>query len=255
QNDGGNDPNLFEIGANLISSPQIAYVYNPLEDQVFTGIGVVYAQSTPLAGQVSYFTDATHVAGTNNLFWDTTNARLGIGTATPGQKLTVAGTVESTSGGFKFPDSTTQTTAASSGVTLPSGAVFMMITGSCPAGTTDVSATYSNKFVRINATAGSTGGSDTVALAEANLPSHTHGVGTLTIGNESAHTHTFQKSAGGSSGGGPYWGNTSYALQNVNTSAGTAHTHTLSGSTGSTGSGTAVTITNPYVTAKMCQVN
>ncbi|MDP3722303.1 MAG: kelch repeat-containing protein, partial [Candidatus Omnitrophota bacterium] len=37
---------------------------------------------------------------------------VGIGTATPGQKLTVAGTIESTSGGLKFPDGTTQTTAA-----------------------------------------------------------------------------------------------------------------------------------------------
>ena len=41
----------------------------------------------------------------------TDDANVGIGTTNPGQKLTVAGTVESTSGGFKFPDGTTQTTA------------------------------------------------------------------------------------------------------------------------------------------------
>jgi hypothetical protein len=40
---------------------------------------------------------------------------VGIGTMTPGQKLTVAGTIESTSGGVKFPDGTTQATAAVSG--------------------------------------------------------------------------------------------------------------------------------------------
>ncbi len=40
---------------------------------------------------------------------------LGIGTGSPGSKLTVAGTIESTSGGFKFPDATTQTTAALAG--------------------------------------------------------------------------------------------------------------------------------------------
>ncbi len=39
---------------------------------------------------------------------------VGIGTTTPGQKLTVAGTIESTSGGFKFPDGTTQSSAATS---------------------------------------------------------------------------------------------------------------------------------------------
>ena len=37
---------------------------------------------------------------------------VGIGTAGPGEKLTVAGRVHSTSGGFKFPDGTVQTTAA-----------------------------------------------------------------------------------------------------------------------------------------------
>ncbi len=37
---------------------------------------------------------------------------VGIGTTGPAQKLSVAGTVESTAGGFKFPDGTTQATAA-----------------------------------------------------------------------------------------------------------------------------------------------
>lgn len=39
---------------------------------------------------------------------------VGIGTSAPGSKLSVSGRVESMSGGFKFPDGTTQTTAASS---------------------------------------------------------------------------------------------------------------------------------------------
>lgn len=43
------------------------------------------------------------------------SGNVGIGTESPGQKMTVTGTVESTSGGFKFPDGTTQTTAASGG--------------------------------------------------------------------------------------------------------------------------------------------
>ena len=36
------------------------------------------------AGQVAYFTGATTQGGSNNLFWDATNSRLGIGTNTPG---------------------------------------------------------------------------------------------------------------------------------------------------------------------------
>lgn len=42
---------------------------------------------------------------------------VGIGTTAPGQKLSVAGTVESTSGGFKFPDGTTQTTKGATSLT------------------------------------------------------------------------------------------------------------------------------------------
>jgi len=44
----------------------------------------------------------------------TPSGNLGVGTAAPGQKLSVAGVVESTTGGFKFPDGTLQTSAAGS---------------------------------------------------------------------------------------------------------------------------------------------
>ncbi|MFN2576343.1 MAG: tail fiber domain-containing protein [Pyrinomonadaceae bacterium] len=40
------------------------------------------------------------------------NANVGIGTSTPNSKLTVVGLIETTTGGVKFPDGTTQTTAA-----------------------------------------------------------------------------------------------------------------------------------------------
>jgi hypothetical protein len=40
------------------------------------------------------------------------NGKVGIGTTTPAQKLSVAGTIESTSGGIKFPDGSIQTVAA-----------------------------------------------------------------------------------------------------------------------------------------------
>jgi hypothetical protein len=49
------------------------------------------------------------------------NGKVGIGTSTPGQKLSVAGTIESQSGGFKFPDGTVQATAGGgSGSSVPS---------------------------------------------------------------------------------------------------------------------------------------
>ena len=46
-----------------------------------------------------------------NLTLQSPGGNVGIGTATPGSRLTVAGTVESTSGGFKFPGGATQTKA------------------------------------------------------------------------------------------------------------------------------------------------
>jgi hypothetical protein len=47
-----------------------------------------------------------------NRLWITSEGHVGIGTTTPGSPLTVAGGIEMTSGGLKFPDGTIQTTAA-----------------------------------------------------------------------------------------------------------------------------------------------
>jgi len=67
----------------------------------------------------------------DNIMTWVANANVGIGTTAPGQKLTVAGTIESTSGGVKFPDGTTQTTAGG----IPSG-MLAWFAGACPTGWT-----------------------------------------------------------------------------------------------------------------------
>ncbi|GBD34730.1 Anti-sigma-I factor RsgI3 [bacterium HR35] len=46
------------------------------------------------AGQVAFWTGASTISGDNNLFWDNTNKRLGIGTTTPTTTLHVAGNVK-----------------------------------------------------------------------------------------------------------------------------------------------------------------
>src|SRR3989344_5639218 len=62
---------------------------------------------------------AVYASGGINYF----EGNVGIGTTAPGQKLSVAGIIESTSGGIKFPDGTTQTTV-STGVPSGAGKVF-----------------------------------------------------------------------------------------------------------------------------------
>jgi hypothetical protein len=67
------------------------------------GIGV-YGTATSPNGYGGYFDGRGYFRG-----------NVGVGTTNPGSPLTVAGLVESTAGGFKFPDGTTQTTAATGG--------------------------------------------------------------------------------------------------------------------------------------------
>jgi hypothetical protein len=82
----------------------------------------VGARYSAAGGQV-YFgaTDATATPGVQisaatgaALLNITTSGNVGIGTSSPAQKLSVAGTIESTTGGVKFPDGTTQTSAGMS---------------------------------------------------------------------------------------------------------------------------------------------
>jgi len=48
------------------------------------------------SGQVAFFTGTNTIGGSNNLYWDNTNARLGIGTNLPQQNLDVVGNVNVT---------------------------------------------------------------------------------------------------------------------------------------------------------------
>lgn len=196
-------------------------------------------------------------------------------------------------------------TGSSTGVNLvPTGAIMMWYTNTPPTGwlicngqsTTGysalaavVGATVPNMQQRVPvgknatgtfATLGATGGSETVTLIEANLPSHTH---TGTTAASGAHTHTFAGTTGNS---GNHQHNIYYAgstmLQYINTTAGlgsnmgglagyynsnnlatgtngdhnhsysgttsgasTTHTHTFT--TDPTGSGTSVPNLQPYI--------
>ncbi len=89
--------------------------------------------------------------------------KVGIGTTTPGQTLSVAGTIESTSGGVRFPDGTMQTTAATTNSSLGNSAFGI---SSLPATTTG---TYNTAFgddtLSVNTTGTENTGSGYQALA------------------------------------------------------------------------------------------
>lgn len=86
-------------------------------------------------------------------------------------------------------------------------------------------------------TNGASGGSETVTLAENEIPEHDHGAGTLAADSDGAHAHTVPiRRSGAGNGGGP-----DYRVDDGNTSTSTAgaHTHTISGSTADAGGGDA----------------
>ena len=114
-------------------------------------------------------------APTNGLI---VQGNVGIGTTVPSSTLTVAGTIQSTSGGVKFPDGTTQT-SASTGAGVPSGLIAAFATTTCPTGWT-VYAPAVGRFLRGIDTASNT--SDTQNRAPGStetdtMQGHVHGQG------------------------------------------------------------------------------
>ena len=110
-------------GGNAGPVVQLSNGSNPRESDNETrpkNVNVIYCVSTAMIGTV---TTANTGSGSANYIpqWTSTTAlgnspmavsgsNVGIGTTSPGQMLTVAGTIQSTSGGVMYPDGTTQNT-------------------------------------------------------------------------------------------------------------------------------------------------
>lgn len=95
---------------------------------------------------------------------------------------------------------------------------------------------------------GETQGAESVTLLEANLPAHTHGSGTLATSSAGNHTHNIRAANAASAGTGIVESDPSANFtHNEQTESAGAHTHTITGSTASVGSGTAVDIKNKGV--------
>jgi hypothetical protein len=180
-------------------------------------------------------------------------SQVGIGTASPGQKLTVAGTIESTSGGFKFPDGTTQTTAAA----LPTGTVIFYDGTSCPAGWAELIAARGRYLVGLPS-GGTLSGS--VGTALTNLQNraagqHTHSLsGSTSSDGNHQHPMYMKQDAGGNREvvkmGYIYSGGQTHPAMEA---AGN-HNHSISGNTDS-GSSLAAGTNAPYLQLLVCRKN
>jgi hypothetical protein len=113
-------PRMTEAQRSSIGSPAAGLMVfqnnNTAGHYLYTGsawkrIGTVTTPSLN-DGSILFSQGNDISANTGQLFWNNSTLRMGIGTNVPGQKLSVNGTIESTSGGFKFPDLSVQTKAA-----------------------------------------------------------------------------------------------------------------------------------------------
>lgn len=152
----------------------------------------------------------------------TAAGNVGIGISSPGQKLAVAGTVESTSGGFKFPDGTTQATAA--GSAFPAGTLMLFQQTAAPTGWTKQT-THDNKALRVVSGAASSGGSVAFTTAFANGST---GATTLTTTQIPAHTHTVNGSDSIGTGSTQQRSGGTANVTSSSTGGGGSHDHSLS---------------------------
>jgi len=133
------------------------------------------------------------------------------------------------------------------GIIMWSGAVSAIPTGWVLCDGTNSTPNLVDRFIVGSGTdsggthdVGDTGGANSITLTEGQLPSHTHGSGTLATGAAGSHNHTYDRleprSPYALQDGGVLWGYDSAST----TSTEPDHTHTISGDTGSTGSGESI---------------
>ena len=170
------------------------------------------------------------------LFSIKAGGRVGIGVISPNQPLSVNGAIKSTTGGFKFPDATTQTTVGS---TMTSGLAMFFNLTNCPTGWTELTAARGFSILGLLTTKGTTQGAAGNTYLVGDVASHYHTINpasTVTGANSAGHTHSVDPPATATNSPGH-----THTYGNDNTGVGTGGYpragSTLNDATAPTGSG------------------
>jgi trimeric autotransporter adhesin len=129
-------------------------------------------------GDVSLFVSTSNTSFPSlPVFTALSNGHMGVGLPTPTEALSVAGTIQSTTGGFMFPDATVQTTASLlTGVTAGSG-----LSGGGKSGSVSLSANFSSVQARVTGTCSSGTAMGSIGADGSVLCNAASGGGSLTL--------------------------------------------------------------------------
>jgi hypothetical protein len=131
---------LFHVRFTNTNGGLTGFAVQNLGNTATSYSGMLFYDQNGALGQFQGFNNVTHeyrinnvasggfinfMIGSSSKFLVNNNGNVGIGIPNPGQRLSVAGTIETTSGGIKFPDGSIQNTAAPTTVyaTAPPGIV------------------------------------------------------------------------------------------------------------------------------------
>jgi hypothetical protein len=235
---------------NLVvpSNRKLYFIYNSTAGQVTVKVSGQTGVSVPAGAKMGLVSNGTDIVQAVDTFASPTFTGVPVApTASAGTNTTQIATTAFVTSGIQS--------------AYPVGSIYMSTVATSPATLFGFGTwvTYGSGRVLISQdgtyTAGSTGGSATTTLAEANLPSHTHSATSTSNTSDPGHSHNSSIGSGFISNGGPEslagGPNLPFGRPSTTASAVTGLSVSTSTTIGNTGSGTAFNNLPPYVAVYM----